>query len=249
MKTDTPLRFATCLCILALVVPLSAAAEDSSALTTEQIVAEAIAAAGGDALDAVTTIRRKGDIHLESDMFGIVDGSWEVAFVPGEKGYQLADFGAAATATGWDGTTGWENSAMGLRDISPGELALNRVGWELNILHALSREGMATDLQRIDDASIDGRPHYVLEHAGEGDAKTQIWIDIKTSLISRVGTSISSPQGVAAVTIDLADYGDVDGIRLPQLSTQTIENLWVVTMTYTDTEIDPEVDAAIFAKP
>ncbi len=234
----------------ALSLPAAGETSEPPGPTTDEIVAASIDATGGAALDAVKAVKREGTLHLDSPVFGVLDGTWKVAFIPGRKGYQIADFGVAATATGWNGNAGWESGAMGVRDLAPDEVALNRIGWEINVLHALVRDGMKGGLVRIADAAIDDRPHYVLEYTSETDAKLQIYVDANNFLISRLTSTIAIPQmGTAAVTLDFADYADYGEIQLPQSSSQTIEGLWVIEMAYTSTDLEPALDASLFEKP
>ena len=226
-----------------------AGVEAVPALSVEDIVAASVAASGGEALDSVRGVRRDADMHLEGDMFGVLDGRWEIAFVPGQRGFQKADFGSGATAIGWDGSVGWEETAMGLRVLNAEEIALNRWLWELSFLHALVRDSRSGALKRLSDESIDETLHYVLEYADDRGTQTQIYVDSETSLISRLATSIDIPMlGRCAVATDYADYREIDGLMLPQAMSQVFENLWVYQARFTETEINPELPESMFTR-
>lgn len=225
-------------------------AETASALSAEEIVVAAVRAAGGETLDEVRTVKRRAEMHLEGEMFGTLDGTWEIAFYPGKKGFQRADFGSAATSTGWDGAAGWEETEMGLRSLAAEEIALNRWLWELSPLHALARDSRVGSIQRVADEEINGALHYVLEYTDELGTRSRIYVSSRTRLISRIATSIYIPMlGRCAVTNDYSDYREVEGVVLPQVSSQVIEGLWVYRARFTETEINPELPESLFENP
>lgn len=226
-----------------------AGVEAASALSAEDIVAASVKAAGGEALDSVRTVRRRADMHIEGD-FGALDGTWEISFYPGQRGFQKAHLGNDATSIGWDGTVGWELTDMGLRDLNAEEIALNRWLWELSLLHALARDSRIGSLKRVGDESIGETLHYVLEYTDEHGTQTQIYVDSETSLISRLATSIHIPMlGRSGVTTDYSDYREIDGLMLPQVTRNVIENLWVYQAKFTETEINPELPESLFERP
>ncbi len=223
---------------------------DSEALSPSEIVAASVAASGGAALDAVQSVRRRAEMHLEGDLFGSIDGTWEIGFVPGQKGYHEDDFGSGVTSVGWNGTVAWEDTEAGLRDLNPQEIALNRWLWELSFLHALERDSALGGLERLDDETVGETLHYVLEYTDEHGTQTRIFVDSETSLISRLSSWIELPMvGPSAVTTEYFDYRDFDGVLLPQASTQVIENLWVFAAKFTETEIDPDLPESRFERP
>ena len=183
-------------------------------------------------------------------MFGVLDGTWEVAFLPGTKGFHLADFGVGATTVGWNGDSGWEESVMGLRDLAPEEVAINRVQWEINFLHRLVRDEKMSELVREEDAVIDSVAHYVLNYTGSVGGEVKIYVHPETHLISRLMTSVEIPQlGLSAITTDLSGYEAFEGIKFPQQVHQVIENLWVTTTSYTGTEMNPDLPDSLFELP
>jgi len=226
-----------------------------------EIVAAAIEAAGGESLGRLTGVRRQGDIHLEGEMFGVLDGKWTTAYVPGKKGFQLADFQQAATATAWDGETGWEESMMGLRDLDPAEVSVNRLLWEPNVLYALEREGQAKELIRSEDEMVEGLAHYVLSLSTGDTDVLKVYVHPESWLISRLTSSAEMPQaGTLSVLMKFDGYerfgqeelggpGGAGGVMLPQVSFQSFENLFDIEKTYTSTEINPVLKDSLFAKP
>jgi hypothetical protein len=224
--------------------------EDASTPNAQQIVAASVAASGGPALDAVRSMRRRADMHIESDMFGVLDGKWEISFHPGKNGFQTSSFGSDSSSIGWDGTAGWEQTGAGLRALNQEEIGLNRWLWEMSLLHAMVRDSRADELERIADVTIDDAPQYVLEYEDEQGTTTRIYVDQETSLISRLESSVFLPVlGRTLAMTDYSDYQDVEGIQLPQTTHQVIENLWIVDATFTENQIDPELPESLFEHP
>lgn len=230
-----------------------------SDLSAAEIAASARQAAGGDALLAVTSLRREGAVDLSSPMFGELSGTWTVLSKPGTKGYQLADFGQGATATGWNGARGWEESMMGLRDLAPAEVAINRVNWDVHLLAALEREGKLGALRRAADAEIDGQVHYVLEVAPEGalsaDVGTRVFVHPESFQVTRIQMTLLIPEmGSTAVVHDYSNYVAVEipgsgSVRLPQRIEQSIENVFDLTIVLAETEVNGAVDEQRFEPP
>jgi hypothetical protein len=219
--------------------------------TARQIVDASIAASGGAALDAVGSVRRKADFHIDSPLFGVLDGTWTVAFAPGRRGFHEADLGVSRTAMIWNGETAWEEGPNGLRDLDPEELAINRAQhWELSFLHALARDGKADAVARLADEPKDGVAHYVLEHKSESGRSTKIYVDPATHLIARLATSLEiTGLGRVAITDDFADHAAFEGVMLPRSTSQVIEKLWKSETKYTETQVNVELPEDLFARP
>lgn len=237
--------------ILALNSGLHATADDPDPdLTVSQIVEAAIEASGGKALDALESVKREGEMKIESGLFGNLEGTWELAYLPGKKGFQEADFTVAATATGWDGKVGWEDSAGGLRELPPQEVGINRTLWEINVLHSLARDGLLDKVERLADESIDDTAHYVLRYTAGSDFEMKVLVDPTTFLITRTETPVQSPQlGNSFIRNDYSSYASREGVMFPERIDQVFEGVWVIETTYTKTEVNVELQESLFAKP
>ena len=224
------------------------AANTSDGLSAADIAAASIAASGGESLARIETVRRQATMHLQGDMFGSLEGEWTILYRPGRRGYQSTDFAGAKTEIGWNGERGWEQSPMGFRELDASGVWLNRWLWEINLLHAIERDG-SHRLERLADDVIGAVTHYVVEATDERGLATRIYVDPSTSLISRLASQIEiGPLGLSAVTQDFADYRDVDGVMLPETFRQTIENLWSYEATFSETELGVELDDGLFER-
>ena len=233
-------------CSLLLALGTVANASDSPSAT--EVVAASIAASGGDALDGIASVRRQATMHLEGDMFGSLEGNWTIAYQPGKRGFQTTQFSGAKTEIGWNGERGWEESPMGTQELDSNGIWLNRWLWEINLLHAIERDG-SHRLERLADTALGGVMHYVIEAVDEHGLATQIYVEPSTSLISRLATQIEmGPLGLSAVTQDFADYAEVSGVKLPQTFRQTIEGLWSYEAKFSRTEFGVDLDDEMFER-
>lgn len=241
-------RQITTIPLLVSMIALGAAAQESDGPTAVEIAAASIAASGGERLDQVKSVHRQATMHLVGDMFGALEGQWTIAYRPGKRGFQASDFPGARTEIGWNGVRGWEASAMGLQQLDPNGIWLNRWLWEINLLHAIERDG-SHRLERLADAAINDALHYVITATDERGLVTRIYVDPSTSLISRLATEIEMGMlGLSAVTQDFADYAEIDGVQLPQTFRQTIEGLWSYEATFGETELGVELDEEMFER-
>lgn len=217
------------------------------------IIEESIRASGGyDDLAAVHGVRRKGDVRLT--LLGeTLEGKAELIVVPWQKAYQMVDVGIERLVQAWDGKEGWQDSyRQGRRKLEPREAAGVRLQAVLNPLigyQMLYTVGLP--VQRAEDATLDGAKCYVLRVDFDERSKLRVYVDKKTHFIVRLSLDAYAEQLGATFTINL-DYGDYtqfDGIMLPQRTRLTIGQIFDLQTTYTNTEINPEIDESVFEYP
>ncbi len=224
--------------------------ETDSETSVREIVDASLEATGGPALDEVKSVRRVGSIHIESDLFGVLDGDWEIAFRPGSGGFQRSIVSGSATTIAWDGTSGWEQSPAGLRELNAEEIVLNRWLWEMSWLHAMVRDHDLEALERMPDVTLNGVLHHVLAHTDSDGIRTMVSIDSESGLVSRVEGAIELPMvGSSKAATDFLDYADVGGVKLPRAWVQVIDNLWVVEATFDEIELDVDLADSLFGRP
>jgi Photosynthetic reaction centre cytochrome C subunit len=114
-----------------------------------------------------------------------------------------------------NGVTGWSQDNRGLHNVVGGNLAgLKREG---ALFQPTQLKGLYQDLKLIGKDLFDGREAYVIEGT-LGEAGTeQLYFDVGTGLLVRI-TSISvTPLGAIPREIDLEDYREVNGVKIPFL--------------------------------
>jgi hypothetical protein len=230
---------------------LFAAAEAATAESGEELLEANITAIGGEeAIDAVKTIHRKGDVFVDGQ-FGVMEGTYERIAIIGQKAYNMRDLGVFVQAMGFDGERGWKDDAMmGIVDIEGGELEQIRAELVISPLVGIKAEGAAGDLSAAGTEEVDGIAYNVLELAREGQPTVRFYLDPETNLLARTQLDQDSPQwGPITIVLEFSDYQEHGGVLLPSVEKIDLGDFIRLETTYTETVINGEVDESIFDKP
>jgi hypothetical protein len=238
--------------LMLLVACLLGAPSGARAQTAEEIIAANVAASGGEEVIArIKNFRNTGRLTIESPLFGKLEGTLEAVRVPGHGYYEHVVLGPIVQSKGWDGTRGWEQSPTGLRALRVGELASLATQSFINPLIALrtiAPEGLR--IERLADAEVRGRPHYVLAVTTADSPTSTMYIDRETNLLTRNSVMVAVPNlGEAAALTDVGDYEVVAGVKMPTTVTIAVEGISTTRLTLTSTVVNTAVDATIFAAP
>jgi aldose sugar dehydrogenase len=230
---------------------IACAAPTACAQTADEIVAANIAATGGaDAIAQIENFTSTGQIVIESPLFGRLEGTIEVVRVPGAGYFEAVDLGVIQQRKGWDGAEAWEHGPNGLRMLEGQEaVALPMQShMPLDALRQVASAGLR--IERLDDAEIDGRAHFVLGVSGDDSPPVTLYLDRETSLLSR-STSVTSIPGLgeARSVTDFGDYEPVGGVALATTITVAVERISTTRLVLDDTVVNTDVDASIFAVP
>lgn len=241
MTNKMPLMMLACL----LVAPSVARGQ-----TAEEIVAANITASGGEAAIArVQNFTTKGRVTVESPFFGKLEGTLEAVRVPGRGYYEHAVLGPIEQTRGWDGSRGWEQGPNGSRTLEGFELDVMKVQSFVNPFIAqrtLAPAGLR--IERLDDAQVGGRPHYVLIVKTAAGPSATMFIDRETKLLTRSTMTLSIPNvGEASIVTDVGGYRPVAGVLMSTTMTQVAEGISTTSVTLDDTSVNTAVDAKIFA--
>ena len=238
--------------LLLLGAAMACGSATAQAQTAEEIAAANIAASGGEeAIARIESVRNTGRVTVESPLFGKLEGTLEAVRVPGRGYFEHVELGPIQQDKGWDGTRGWEQGPNGLRMLD---------GFELTSLEMQSFVGMLVALrtltppglqiERLDDAEVRGRAHYVLAVKAADRPTTTVYIDRETNLLSRTSVTVTVPNaGEVPVVTDVHEYEAVAGVMMPTAVTQVIEGVSTITITLDDTAVNTAVDESMFAVP
>jgi hypothetical protein len=230
---------------------LFATAGAATAASGEELLEANIEAIGGeDAIAAVKTIHRKGDVFVDGQ-FGVMEGTYERVAIIDQKAYNMRDLGVFVQAMGFDGERGWKDDAMmGIVDIEGGELEQIRAELVISPLVGVKAEGAAGDLSAGGTEEIDGVAYEVLELAREGQSPIRFYLDPETHLLARTQIEQDSPQfGPITIVLEFSDYQEHGGVLLPTLEKIDLGEFIRLETTYNETVINGEVDESIFDKP
>ena len=227
------------------------------AQTAAEIIDKNIAASGGRAaLDKITTRVATGSVTLTLPV-GELRGTIEAYNKKPNKSrnvvkLDLSAVGLAGEITAeqrFDGTVGFNNDAVnGYREITGDQLtAMKNSTFPSPLLDYQERGVSATVGGR---EAVNGKDALVIVLTPKSGTPTKVFVDAATFLAVKTTTSMSVPelggQTVEQVT-ELADYRDVDGVKMPFSVTST-NPLQVIKITFTDVKHNVDLDDASFGK-
>jgi hypothetical protein len=148
---------------------------------------------------------------------------------------------------GYDGTAAWADDPQnGLRSLSGQELA--EAGREADFYRPLNLRKVYSKLAVTGAEKIGDRDTFVMEATLPDAQVDKMYFDNQSGLLLRSTTHRHTIQGAVAIQADLADYREVDGVKLPfsvrQSSAETD-----FTIQITEVHHNISLDDAQFSKP
>ena len=152
------------------------------------------------------------------------------------------------TERGFNGTSGWEKGARGVRDLSPEEVYYLRrypdLLKDINLKEQFSRLNVAGK------PKIDGRDVYVLRGTTTSGKREQLFFDAETGLLVRRSSFTATPVGNIPEQVEFDDYRDVDGVKMPfTVKVATIDPFYSITRKFTEIKLNVPIDEKRFNKP
>lgn len=200
-------------CLLAglalLFLPVSALAQADPATRGAALLAEAKAASGGAAWDRLAGWRETGDAIL-GDAQGTYETWCDLHRLAMANHHVVA---GAAQSRGFDGDTVWLLQGAGpLRTSrSPQALAAARQGAYVSAWGFFFPDRFPAQRLFIGTATAGGADFDIVQVTPQGGLPTEIWIDRKTHLVTRM-IDRSGPRPSVAI---MSDFRSVDGIVTP----------------------------------
>lgn len=216
-------------------------------LTAEQILDKSIDASGGKAAhEKITSTVAKGTVDITFAP-GASATTEIYAKAPNKRLTVTVVDGYGEIRQGFDGTIGWsEDPQGGLRDLSGDELEQTKRSADIHA--ALKWREIYPKVELKGKEKVNNRDAYVVILTPKTGKTVTQFIDAETFLPSRVVTTVVSPQGEFETKTELADYRDVDGIKVPFQITQTIP-MGDLIIKFTEMKNNVPVDDAKFVKP
>ena len=114
----------------------------------------------------------------------------------------------------------------------------------------LELAGADLGVERLDDAELNGRPHFVLAASRGSTPLSTLYVDRETGLVSQSAGVANIPGlgDVKSVT-DFGGYEAVGGVMLPTTITVAMEGISTTRITWTNTVVNTDVDESIFSLP
>lgn len=89
---------------------------------------------------------------------------------------------------------------------------------------------------------------YVVEYSSAKEVTSRLFFDADTGFVVRNEDTISTPEGPYTVQLDMEDYRDIDGLKIP-FRMHRVEKGAVFNIRVTQVKLNPVIDDALFAKP
>ena len=116
--------------------------------------------------------------------------------------------------TAVNGDKGWlGNSGRPPRDMSAGESEAARLDAALLFPSDLRR--LFQSFETVRTETIDGKDVIKVRAKNEEKSSTELWFDAQSGLLARVMRYQDTPVGRNPTQVDVADYRDVDGVKVP----------------------------------
>lgn len=159
------------------------------------------------------------------------------------KLYQLLDAGVMKQETWFDGTVG-KTSGMGQEmKIEGDELEALKSQAYMNLELDYKTLNIIPELTGIE--TFDGKDFYRIKFTMNNQKSFTRYYDVESGLLSRMVTSIDTPQGSFTQTTVFDDYKDVSGVKFPFKLTQGMAGQ-NVTLDVTLLEVNTNLDDSIF---
>jgi hypothetical protein len=133
----------------------------------------------------------------------------------GEKSYTAMDFpGIGKVEEGFDGETGWENSAIeGPRILEGDEKAAAKRAATLALI--TSWREVYKEARTVGEADVDGKPAWKVDMMPKEGKPESFFFDKDSGLLVRISAVVSSALGDIATEATMSDFRKVDGILTP----------------------------------
>jgi zinc protease len=227
--------------------PTPSAAKPAAALpTSDQVLEHYVQAIGGRAAWMKLNSRvSKGTIEIPA--MNNLTGTVEIHEKAPNFMLAVINLGGAAFEQGFDGSTGWsDNPQNGLRELSGGELDDARR--EANFYHAVELKKNYTKMIVTGIERVDEHDTYVVEATRAEGAPDRMYFDTQTALMVRSVNQRYTPDGLTEFTADVADYTEVDGVKLPFTVRQTGASATFI-IRFTEVHHNLQLTDSQFAKP
>ncbi|MGH8128053.1 MAG: aspartyl protease family protein [Gammaproteobacteria bacterium] len=230
--------------LLLLVLFLLPGAALAASPTAAQILAQAKAASGGEAWNAIHSMRMEATVEtggLSGKAIGLDD------LLTGRSVMHIT-LGPLKIAQGFDGKNGWSKAPGGTvaPDDSPAAKKRDATGAYQTAMAYWFPKRWSGKVESLGTRKDGGTTFQVLRITPHDGFPFDVWINAKTHLVAR---SVDS-SGVEPVTTYSSDYRTVDGVKMPfHIRESNGKKQYDTVVQVTKMTANVPVTAADFAKP
>jgi len=211
--------------------------------SVDEILDKHIAAIGGKAAIAKLTTRvLKGSMVAQGGM----NAPLEIyAKTPG-KMLMIMNIPGGPATVGFNGTTAWQKNQNGLREMTGPEAEFAK-GQARSFAGMLARELYAkTEVKgraKLGDAEA-----FVVDGTRASGGIDRLYFDARTGLLTRQDVEMTGPQGKTNLVLQLEDYRDIDGVKVPFVRRWSRPD-FTFTQKFDEIKHNVAIDDARFEKP
>ncbi len=211
----------------------------------EALLEKSVEASGGrDKIEAIESFHFTGTVSAPAlQITGSVETWWK-----GGDFYMVQSIeGIGTNRSGKQGSVIWtEEPINGLRKLSGQEAEQH--SWASSLLLAADWKKYFADAQTVAAREHKGKPVYDVKLTSESGAELTLTIDEGSHLVVAQAFEVINPMGRTPVTMELDDYREVDGVKVPFKQRSDLSVLQL-TQEITKLELGVDVDTSKFAMP
>ena len=176
-----------------------------------------------------------------------------------EVGYQLNQSGPESVLAqlttpqgvierAFSGTSGWEKSSRGVRDLS--DVEMNYIRHYSLLYSDIKLKDQFSRTSFGGKQKIDGRDVYVIRATTTSGKRETLFFDAETGLLLRRTSATTTPVGSIPEQVDYSDYKDVDGMKLPfTIRFSAVDPSYSGVRKFTEIKLNVPIDPKRFNKP
>ena len=214
--------------------------------SADEIFSKYAAAVGGHAaIDKLKSRTAKGTVtQANGNSF-----QFELSQAAPDKFYLFVTTPQGTIERGFNGQTGWEKTAAGVREITGAELinfkAANGLFTLLKLKEQYSRP------PRVRKDKLGDRDVYIVDGTTTDNRRMRLYFDATSGLLLRRATTMPTIIGIIPDQIDLEDYREADGLKFPFTARAAILEVGnpTSTRTFTELKLNVPVDESKFNLP
>jgi zinc protease len=214
--------------------------------TVKEIVEKSEKATGGEEVWKKMTTRTMKGIYQtqdDSEFIGVVI----LQKAPNKSVYVLTLPNGVEVRDVCDGTTAWLEDDRGGYHPYVGAALQSRLLRSDFSDHAKALLLMATG-KVLGTEKVGTHTAYVVEYTPEKNITSKLYFDVETGYVVRDEDNYTTPDGPYRVTLDMDDYREVEGVKVP-FRMRRMEKGAVYNIRLTQVKFNAPVDDSEFVKP
>jgi zinc protease len=223
--------------------PIVAKPAAAISISPDEIFAKYVEEIGGKArMDSV----RDRTLEMSGKMGNFVLKVKSVQKAPDKIYQDFAIVGMMEQKSGFDGEKGWAVSPQGAMDLQGTQLDALRVEGVLNFYDEYKSLGYTAEVTNV--KNIKGKDCYEVTFTKPGGSTLRHYFDTNDFLKLREVTVAATPQGPMEQSVDMSNYKDFNGYRVPTKYEQSAMGQ-TMELSLDKFEVNTGVGDSVFTKP